>query len=450
MKIRDKLTLITSLSFGIAFTVAAIVVYFVFYNSSKKIVLHELEKTNVLAGVYYLEKDELSQKKHSLIKQQFIDHLQHTQVQIYDKNNLIQYGDKQSDIIITNQLLNKARHQKKLSFEKDHYYYAAHFYRDNQGDFVVVTKSDITPFQTQSNQLLLILIIVLVIGLLIVFILSHLLSNIAYKPITNIINQVNTMELDSIDKPIQSSNSNDEIQDLIDTFNNLLHRLSNTFAIQKNFINYVSHEFKTPLAAISGHLEVFAQKERTAEEYHKVVDEALQNVYCIEEILNTLMMISGLKSIKYEKEYFRIDELIWNINDKMGLVYCSKKIQVHLKIKNHELLKIKTSEAQLQLALYNLIENALKYSDENPVEITLEEKDQQLKIAIQDYGIGILPEDLKHIHQAFYRGKNSDNIKGSGLGLSLTTVVLKQNNILFSITSEENKGTLVELYFPKL
>lgn len=312
----------------------------------------------------------------------------------------------------------------------------------------VKTKSEV--FKSQTNRLLVIMIVVLFGGLFLIFLLSRLLSNIAYRPITNVINQVNSMELSSLDDPILSSNTNDEVQELIATFNNLLSRLSDTFAIQKNFINYVSHEFKTPLASISGNLEVFAQKDRTPEEYQKVTSEALENVYHIEEILNNLMMLSGLKTIHQENETFRIDETVWDINDQIFETHEKQEIGIDLDVKNEELLSVKGNEVQIRLALYNLIENAVKYSEGNPIKISLSEVNNQLQIIIEDYGKGIQKEDLNYIQQTFYRGKNVGNIKGSGIGLSLATIIFKQNNIQFAIHSEENSGTRITLLFPKL
>jgi Signal transduction histidine kinase len=425
-------------------------IYLAFYNSSEKVVFKELQKTCLLSGIYYLEKDELPHYEHSAIKEQFEENIQNDIVRVYDLNNTIVYGEKEADRNINPKELEFVRKNKKLSFKSNNHFYYGIFYNDNQGDFVVFVKTKSEVFKSQTNRLLVIMIIVLFAGLLLIFFLSRLLSNIAYRPITEVISQVNSMELNSLDQPISSSNTNDEVQDLITTFNNLLSRLSDTFAIQKNFINYVSHEFKTPLASISGNLEVFAQKERTPEEYQKVTSEALENVYHIEEILNNLMMLSGLKTITPENETFRIDETLWNINDKIFEAYDQQEVRIDLEVKDEKLLSVKGSELQLQLALYNLIENAVKYSDGNPIKISLSETDGQLKITIQDYGKGILQEDLDYIQQTFYRGKNVGNVKGSGIGLSLATIIFKQNNIQFSIYSKENAGTLITLLFPKL
>lgn len=450
MKIRNRLTLISSATFGFVFIIASVLIYSSFYNSSEKVVFKELQKTCLLSAIYYLEKDELPNYEHSAIKDQFEENIQNDIVRVYDEYNRIAFGNKEKDHNINARNLEFIRKNKRLSFKSNNHFYYGIFYKDNQGDFVVFVKTTSEVFNSQTNRLLVIMIVVLFGGLLLILLLSRFLSNIAYRPITEVINQVNKMELNSLDKPISSSNTNDEVQDLITTFNNLLSRLSDTFAIQKNFINYVSHEFKTPLASISGNLEVFAQKERTPEEYQKVTSEALENVYHIEEILNNLMMLSGLKTIHSDNETFRIDETVWNINDKIFEVYDNQEIKIDLEIADEKLLSVKGSEMQIQLALYNLVENAVKYSNGNPIRITLSETNNQLQITIQDYGKGIQKEDLDLVQQTFYRGKNVGDIKGSGIGLSLATIIFKQNNIQFSITSEENLGTLITLLFPKL
>lgn len=450
MKIRNRLTLISSATFGFVFIIASVLIYISFYNSSEKVVFKELQKTCLLSAIYYLEKDELPNYEHSAIKDQFEENIQNDIVRVYDEYNRIAFGNKEKDRNINARNLEFIRKNKRLSFKSNNHFYYGIFYKDNQGDFVVFVKTTSEVFNSQTNRLLVIMIVVLFGGLLMILLLSRFLSNIAYRPITEVINQVNKMELNSLDKPISSSNTNDEVQDLITTFNNLLNRLSDTFAIQKNFINYVSHEFKTPLASISGNLEVFAQKERTPEEYQKVTSEALENVYHIEEILNNLMMLSGLKTIHSDNETFRIDETVWNINDKIFEVYDNQEIKIDLEIADEKLLSVKGSEMQIQLALYNLIENAVKYSNGNPIRIALSETGGQFQITIQDYGKGIQKEDLNLVQQTFYRGKNVGDIKGSGIGLSLATIIFKQNNIQFSIASEENLGTLITLLFPKL
>ena len=303
-----------------------------------------------------------------------------------------------------------------------------------------------------TDRLLIIMIMVLIIGLITIYIVSRVLSNLAYSPIKNIVDQVNEIQASSLDRHIITPNTKDDIQELVETYNNLFKRLSDTFIIQKNFINYVSHEFKTPLTAISGNLEVFAQKDRSSAEYKEMAEKVLENVYQIEETMNTLMMLSGLRNNTEMNEIFRVDELVWDINDQLPDIYelKSSPIQIVLEVANDKLLSIKGNRNEIKIALYNIIENAVKYSNGNPIKISLLEIQNQLKIVIEDRGTGISEEDLKFISQTFFRGKNVKDIKGSGVGLSLANIIFKQNNIDFTIASKKDEGTTVTLLFPPL
>lgn len=452
MKIRNRFTLISSFTFSIVFIIASIITYLSFYSYSEKIMYNELQKTCLLTGIFYLEKDELPENQHLIIGQQFKENSQEIVTRVYNKQNEIVYGEKESDKNITPERLDYIRKYRKLSFKSKHHFYFGSYYHDNQGDFVVFVKKNDVEFKTITNRLLIIMLLVLIIGLIIIYLVSRKLSNLAYSPIKNIVNQVNEIEASSLDRQIISPDTKDEIQELIETYNNLFKRLSDTFVIQKNFINYVSHEFKTPLTAISGNLEVFAQKERTSVEYKEMSEKVLENVYQIEDTLNTLMMLSGLRDNTELNEVFRVDELVWDINDQLPAVHKLKdaQIQIAIEITNDKLLSIKGNSNEIKIALYNIIENAVKYSNGNPIKISLLQQDNQLKIVIEDHGTGISENDLKFIKQTFYRGKNVNEIKGSGVGLSLANIIFKQNNIHFTIVSKKDEGTTVTLLFPPL
>ncbi|MBO9586302.1 MAG: HAMP domain-containing histidine kinase [Flavobacterium sp.] len=451
MKIRNRFTLISSLTFSVVFVIASLITYFSFYSYSEKIVYNELQKTCLLTGIFYLEKDELPENQHLIIGQQFRENSLEIVTRVYNKENQIVYGDKTSDNNINASKLDYIRKNRKLSFKSKHHFYFGSYYHDNQGDFVVFVKKNDTDFKTMTDRLLIIMILVLISGLVSIYLVSRVLSNLAYSPIKNIINQVNEIQASSLDKQIVSPNTKDDVQELIETYNNLLKRLSDTFIIQKNFINYVSHEFKTPLTAISGNLEVFAQKDRTSAEYKEMSQKVLENVYQIEDTMNTLMMLSGLRENMELNEIFRVDELVWDINDQLSASYHLKgQIQIALEVGNDKLLSIQGNSNEIKIALFNIIENAVKYSDGNPIKISLLEQNEQLKIVVEDQGKGISEDDLQFIKQTFYRGKNVSDIKGSGIGLTLANVIFKQNNIEFTITSKKGVGTTVTLVFPKL
>ncbi len=451
MKIRNRLSLISSLVFGIVFSFASTLVYFVFHSGSENVIFNELEKACRLAALFYLEKDELPQLEYLKIEESFKQDIENMEIRVFDETGRIKYGSSsEPDGNITPDMLQKVRMAGKHNFKALNHYYSGIFYPDNEGDFVVFLKEDNSFFLSQANRLLLILVAVLFFGLIAIFVSSKVLSYIAYRPISAIIGQVNTIGSESLDQPIKSPGTQDELQDLIETFNNLLYRLSETFAIQKNFINYVSHEFKTPLTAIAGSLEVFAQRNRSPEEYKQVAADARKHVYQIEEILNTLMTVAGLKTDNTGHRKFRLDELLWDTMEHVRGNHpgASFSFNIHITPEKEPLLTVKGNQAQLQMALGNILENAVKYAGGKQVALVLGEQGGKLKLAVCDEGRGIPTDEIGLVTQAFYRGKNTQDTKGSGIGLSLSAIIFKQNNVEMFIESKLGQGTQVEIIFP--
>ncbi len=450
MTLRNRFTLISSLSFGIVSIITSAVIFFAYYDSTKIFYFEKLRNTALISAIYYLEKDELPKDRHAQIKKEYNHLIQNNRVAVYNQNNEVTFGHNLNDKNIKLSHLKAVRSNKGLQFMSDNQFYYGIFYPDNQGDFVVFVKSPNDSFQSQILRLAIIMLSVLIVGLLVIYFLSRYLSKVVYKPISNVVERINKVDYNNISTAITSTNTNDEVEELIKSYNKLLGRISENVLLQQNFINYVSHEFKTPLAAISGNLEVFAQKDRTPEEYREVAKESLENVYEIENILNNLLLMSGMTKLESSHQPMRVDELIWKIYEKLEpkAKENNSSIKIELKVTKPALLEFPGNETLLYLALYNIVENAIKYSFDKPVVITLSEKDSQLHIRVKDEGRGIPSEDLAKISETFYRGKNVDTVKGSGIGLSLSKSIFDHHNIQMEIDSIVNVGTSVLLKFP--
>lgn len=450
MTLRNRFTLISSLSFGIVSIITSAVIFFAYYDSTKIFYFEKLRNTALISAIYYLEKDELPKDRHAQIKKEYNHLIQNNRVAVYNQNNEVTFGHNLNDQNIKPSHLQAVRNNKGIQFMSDNQFYYGIFYPDNQGDFVVFVKSSNDSFQSQILRLSIIMLSVLVIGLLAIYFLSRYLSKVVYKPISNVVERINKVDYNNISTAITSTNTNDEVEDLIKSYNKLLGRISESVLLQQNFINYVSHEFKTPLAAISGNLEVFAQKDRTPEEYKKVAKESLENVYEIENILNNLLLMSGMTKLESSHQSMRVDELVWKIYEKLEpkAKENHSSIKIQLQVTQPALLEFPGNETLLYLALYNIVENAIKYSYDKPVIITLSEKNAQLYIEVRDEGRGIPSDDLMKISETFYRGKNVDTIKGSGIGLSLSKSIFDHHHIVMKIDSVVNAGTTVLLKFP--
>jgi len=451
MTVRSRLTLISSFTFGVVFALVAFVVYYTFVITSERIIFSDLQKTGLLSAMFYLEEDELSTREHNRIRVDFEAEIQQTDVKVYDRSGRLRYGNGQLREAATPAMLQRIRDEGRVRFKTAGYYYYGLHYPDNQGDFVVVVAADHSFFAAQRNQLLLTMGVALAIGLLLIFLLSYVLSRIAYRPISSVIRQVNQLQAHNLERALTLPRTKDELHELIETFNGLLLRLSENFVIQKNFINYVSHEFKTPLASITGNLEVFAQRDRTPTEYKKVSETVLTEVSQLEHILNNLMILAGLRTDSQGSATYRIDELLWDVMDRIFERWPEAKplVGLDISVADADRLVVKGYRNQLQMAVYNVIDNAVKYAQGKPVAITLAESDGALRLTVQDHGPGIPPMELQLVHQPFYRGSNVGNTKGSGIGLSLAVLICKQNGVAFSLASDA-RGTQVMFTFRQL
>lgn len=445
MKVGNRLALYCSIVFGVVFAVSSLLIYFLYYANVERNIYKGLEKNAYISAFFYLEEDELDAKEFAKVREQFKELVPATSYQIYNINNYISYGTE--DLPIPHAILDEIKVRESKAFEVEDYLCYGLFYEDNQGDFVVVTKESKAVLAEQMAPLGNTLLVAFVVGLLAIVFLSRWIAKLAYRPFSNIIKQMNNISANKLDVQIESPNTKDELQDLIETFNKLLAEISETFVIQKNFVNYVSHEFKTPLASLLGNLEVFSIKDRTPEEYKELSARLIADIHQLEDILETLMVVSDLRSESAMGNRTRIDEIIWDVVGKVTKKYVDARVDVDINIaaEDEDVMYVNIDRTQLFMSLVNMIENSIKYSKDRTAHISIYKKGEKLQMAIVDRGIGIPQSQLNDISKPFYRANNVQSVQGLGIGLSIALRILEKNEIDYTIESEEGKGTSIVL-----
>jgi len=444
MKLKHRLALYSVLIFSVITLLISIAIYFSYYVQMEKSHHHALESKSLLAAIYYLERDELTSPEHENIQRQLQKTISRRDIVVFDSLNRKTAGDMASISDISHNFINEARSDKKASFNTKYFFYNGIYYSDNEGDFVIVTRESKNNFNSQMQSLLQILVVFFLVGLLIIYFFSRYLGYIAYKPIIDVINQIKDRDSKNFDKPIELDRSYSEIQDLVNTYNLFVDRISQTFNVQKNFIDYVSHELRTPITALLGTLEVTNYKGRSKEEYEEVVNQLKQYTNDLEETLEHMMLLSGAKT-SFEFSRLRIDEIIWQVIENAFLYY-EANVEVELKVEDTKLLEWQGNDKLLALAINNIVENAIKYSNNKPVKIIIHEIAGKLQVVVKDKGIGITGDDLKKVKQNFYRGKNTGKYSGKGIGLSMANIILNLHKIELEIQSQPT-GTEVKLNF---
>ena len=445
MKLKHRLALYSVIIFSIIILIVSTIIYFSFYTEMEKKEIKSLQNKTLLASIYYLEKDELPVLEHNNVQSQLIKTISRKNILIVDQNNKKYNGNMADNKEITQQFIENICSNKTDFFASKDFFYNGIFYHDNQGDFVVITRESKQEFNEQMQSLLQILISVSLVGLIFIYLFSNFLGVIAYEPITKIIEQIKERDAKNFTEPLKLNKSYAEIEDLIKTYNHFIDRMAQTFNVQKNFIDYVSHELRTPITALLGTLEVTNHKKRTLEEYENVIVQLKQYTNDLQETLDQMMLLSGAKT-SFEFSQIRIDEVVWQVIEN-AILYHEARINVDLQVENNQLLTIQGNEKLLEVALNNLVSNAIKYSNNQPILVQFLEINHRLQIHISDLGIGILETDIKQIKQNFFRGKNTQDFQGKGIGLSMANIIFTLHQIDIEIVPNKPKGTIVKLIF---
>lgn len=444
MKLKHRLALYSICIFSVVTLLISVTIYFAYYVQMEKSEQHALESKSLLAAIYYLERDELSSLDHENIQKQLQKTISRRDIIVFDSLDKRKAGDMSVISDISKDFLQQARTEKNAFFNTEHFFYNGIFYNDNEGDFVIVTRESKDDFNKQMQSLLHILIIAFFVGLSIIYFFSRFLGYIAYQPIVNVIKQIKDRDSQNFEKPIHLDRSYSEIQDLVNTYNLFVDRISQTFNVQKNFIDYVSHELRTPITALLGTLEVTNQRERSKEEYEEVIQQLKQYTNDLEETLENMMLLSGAKT-NFEFSKLRVDEIIWQVIEN-AVLYYQADIEVKIEVEKANLLEWDGNEKLLALAFNNIIENAIKYSDNKKITVVIHEEHGRLEVLVVDQGIGISQEDLNMVKENFYRGENTGKYSGKGIGLSMANIIFVLHKIDMQLYSE-GVGTQVSLKF---
>jgi two-component system, OmpR family, sensor histidine kinase CiaH len=220
---------------------------------------------------------------------------------------------------------------------------------------------------------------------------------------------------------------------------------------QQNFMMALTHELKTPIAITKLNLETLNRHALDAEKQRKVIDSTLQETNRLNDLCNNILLSSQLDAggFRLNKEQSNLSNLLIEITDDFRQRFPKRKISRDIK----ENLFYEADHLLLQLALNNLMENALKYSPpEKNIHVALSADDKNLHISFSDEGKGIPDSEKKKIFGKFYRigDENTRKAKGTGLGLYLTQKIVEDHEGTVFVTDNIPTGSNFVILFPKI
>ncbi|MFY7908520.1 MAG: sensor histidine kinase [Emticicia sp.] len=452
MKTQLKIALVLILTNVIMLLLLGGSIYYFLYNYSYADFYKRLETRAKISAKYNYDADKIDAQSFKKIRDENLEKLSEEKDYRYEVKSEEDLSDlaKKTNLPLSflEEILNKA----KSTLQVNETFYSGISYNSNNKQYIVIVSAK--NYYASHHLIFMRNIILVAVFLIVIFItsLSFYFSKHIFDPIKNITDSVKQISTENIHQRIEEKYNDNEISQLISTFNDLLNRLETAFETQKNFVSNASHEFGTPLTSIMGEAEVMLMKERTPEEYQQSLTSILGQAERLNQITQTLLYLAqtGYSDKKVNFEILRTDELLWQakgiidkLNPKNNII-----IDFSLLPENPFKLKVMGNKQLLSLAFTNLLSNACKYSSNKPVNVSIASSEDQVLLIIKDQGIGIPESEIKFIYDPFFRASNTRHIEGYGIGLPLTRNIIKIHNGQLLISSLVNEGTTVQLHFP--
>ena len=349
---------------------------------------------------------------------------------------------------------------------------------EDLGDYVVrINKTDSTPitFNINPNTLFSDLsdqvqvtkdlfrtrsVIATAIIILLSSICTYFISRRALQPLRSLSRKINETEAQNLSESLEVPDTNDEISHLTVSFNKMLSRLDDAFTAQKQFSASAAHELRTPLAVMQTNLEVFSRKKTpTLEEYQKLFEMIQSQTGRLSHLSEVLLDMTGIQSVE-RSDSISLAVLTEEVFCDLISVADQKEIEL---IQEDGDCTVTGSYLLLYRAVYNLVENAIKYNHPGgkvTVKILQKKASSDCSapsvstdyacIEVTDTGIGISPEFQEKIFDPFFRVDKSRSraMGGAGLGLALVNEIARQHGGLVKVLESSKKGSTIALMLP--
>lgn len=337
-------------------------------------------------------------------------------------------------------------------YSKDNHFYSGKLFKTDKGSYIViVTASDPYGFQ-ELDTLKKVLLVVFAISVLLTYISGKIFSHYSVKPLTAVIRKVKNISANNLHLRLEELNGKDEMSELVLTFNDMLNRLETAFSTQNNFVSNASHELKTPLAIITAELELMLAQNDLSPRTEASARTILSHADKLGHIITSLLGLaqSGFDGKKQNWQKIRVDELVLTVADSVRRIDPESIIQIDFSAlpADENQLCTEGNVNLLQLAISNIVVNACKYSNNQPVGVRIKNENNRIIIAISDKGIGIPESEQQHIFEPFFRASNTSDFAGHGIGLPLTLNIIRLHKGSIGIRSEEQIGTEMQIMLP--
>ena len=320
----------------------------------------------------------------------------------------------------------------------------------NQGALSIVLDVDAIERSILFDALGILLVVIVAGSCVAYFLIGHYT-----KPVQQLSAHMKEISPNTLSDSIEIEGGGEEIQELVKSFNQMTEQLDEAFAMQRRFSASAAHELRTPIAVLRTKLDVFKKKKREQHEYDELITTMETYIDRLSSIITDLLEFAETSELG-EVEDVSLDSVIKTVVDDLESVAQNNTINMQIDIQpkaqsEAQTFIVKGNTNLLYRALYNLVENAIRYNnEEGSVNITLETRGQEGVITIADTGVGIAPEQRELVFEPFYRVNKSRSREfgGAGIGLSLVKTILKRHGASITVSENTPQGSVFTIRIP--
>lgn len=457
MEIRTRLTVQFFLISGALLLFAFLTIYFFYAKIQKEEFFQSLESRAKTTADLLIRVEQIDSTLLKVIDLNKKDVLDFENISVYDlegkeiytNNDTIHFSELLPDFDL---FLDEVIASGKKEVSDGDFDFVGIQYQNASDKFVVVASAMDTNGIKNLRSLRRVLALVFIAVIAVIGFAGWIYSGRALKPISTVIDQVNNISANNLNQRIRAGSNKDEIARLTLTFNHLLDRIEDAFTTQKTFVSNASHELRNPLTAITSQLEVTLLKARNVEEYEEIISSVLDDIRDLNDMSHRLLVLAKIDSQSgyFKFEPLRLDDLIWETKNEFLAQNggCLVSLTLNKLPENEKQLLILGNKHLLKTCFVNLMDNACKFSADRAVAIEIFSDIKTLTIQFADKGMGISTSELPHIFEPFYRAKNSGEISGYGVGLSIVQKIVHVHSAKIDVVSVLSVGTTVRIVFP--
>jgi len=451
MTIRTQLTLLFSGIVSTLLIVFCVIIYFESeYNRQEEFTIRLREEAMTSAEILF-GKEEISPDLLKLLDKNQMTVLDKEEIVVYNSKNQIEYESGTDYMEIKPEILDKIRQLKELYFEdKNREAIGLVFKKDKQDLIIIASALDKYGFSKQRNLGIMLSFGVFLMAM-IVCLAGWFFAGKSLTPIQKIIRSVDKIGgASQLDLRLDEGNQTDEIAQLAQRFNKMLNRLEKAFRLQRSFVSHASHELRTPLTAITGQIQVSLLANDNPQELKLMIQSVLEDVQQLNRLTNNLLDITSIDSDDSQTNFKQINvaEIAFQVRNILLKKNAKNQAIIQLDEQSDTFPEVRGNEALLYTAFLNLMENGIKFSENQLVKVSFKVNPKEILITFQNGGSIIPINELSAIFESFRRGSNARNTKGHGVGLSLTQKIINLHKGKISVQSSENEGTTFTIILP--